>query len=192
MEKRYYYLIALISFFLSLLVDQDVASFLAQYRTASLNVIFNFFTLIGTFIVIPLILISIYLWKTKNKRLIIQLWLSLFLSLAIAYLLKFTVQKPRPEQALGIKAVISENGYSFPSAHATAAFSALPILDFVFKKSRFLWHTLAILVAFSRVYLGVHYLSDIIAGALIGYIVSDFVASKYCSKIIKKINFLSR
>jgi len=192
MEKRYYYLIAFLSFLFALLIDNKVAVFMAENRADSLTVLFNFFTLIGTWIAIPLILVSIYFWKSKNKKLIIPLWVSLLASLAIAYFLKFSIQKPRPEQFLGIKAAIPETGYSFPSAHSAAAFSVLPVMDIILRKSRWLWHSLAIMIAFSRVYLGVHYLSDVIAGALIGYAAADFITSKHGNKLIKKINFLAK
>lgn len=192
MEKRYYYLIAFLAFVFALTIDQKIAFFMAENRADFLTTIFNFLTLLGTWIVIPFILISIYFWRTKNKKLIVPLWISLLASLAVAYFLKFTVQKPRPETALGIQAAFKETGYSFPSAHATAAYSSLPIIDLLSSKFRWLWHTLAFLIAFSRVYLGVHYLSDVIAGAIIGYSIADFIRKHQNHKFIKKLNFLSR
>lgn len=192
MEKRYYYLVAFTAFLLSLIFDNDIVRIMAENRTPILTVFFGALTWVGTLIFIPFLIISYYFLKTRRKHLIIPLWVSLGLSLALAYLLKFSVRNSRPEQALGIKAAISETGYAFPSAHATAAFSALPLLESNLKNLSWLLHVLAFLIAFSRVYLGVHYLSDVIAGAIIGYGISDFIACNLNNKYLKKINFLAR
>ncbi len=190
MEKRHYYLFAFTAFLISLIFDKAIVAFMAQHRSLGLTIFFNALTWAGTLIAIPFLIISYYFWKSKKKELIIPLWISLLASLAIAYLLKFSVQKPRPEQALGIAAAIRESGYSFPSAHATAAFSALPALENYLGRLSLAFQIIAFLIAFSRVYLGVHYLSDIIAGAIIGYAVSDFITANIHHKFIKKINLL--
>lgn len=192
MDKRYYYLSAFIAFLLALLVDDQVVSLMSENRVWFLTIFFNAMTKIGTFIYIPFIIITIYLWSSKKKDKIVPLWLSLGLSLAVAYLLKFSIQKPRPEQALGIKAAITETGYGFPSAHSTAAFSALPLFDKILANWSWAWIILAILIAFSRVYLGVHYLSDVIAGSIIGYAVADLISSEMGNRLVRKINFLKR
>ena len=68
---------------------------------------------------------------------------------------------------------------SFPSGHATQAFSILMCLVFVAKKPgyKFLFFTLALLTAISRVYLSQHWLADITAGSLIGILFSIFTTS---------------
>ena len=50
-------------------------------------------------------------------------------------------------------------------------FSALPVLSKEFKKLKYAWLVFACLVAFSRVYFGLHYLSDVLGGAIIGYLI---------------------
>lgn len=62
--------------------------------------------------------------------------------------------------------------YSFPSGHSATGFFAWYVwfhLIFVNKSARYYWFIPAILVAFSRVYLGQHFFQDICAGAFIGY-----------------------
>jgi len=57
---------------------------------------------------------------------------------------------------------------SFPSGHAVNAFMIAVILSQIFRKQRFVFYLMALLVALSRVYVGVHYPLDVTAGACLG------------------------
>ena len=57
-------------------------------------------------------------------------------------------------------------------------FCAVPLLSKEFPKFRYVWIFLACLVGFSRIYFGFHFLSDVIAGAVIGYLLGAFVIRK--------------
>jgi len=87
-------------------------------------------------------------------------------------LLKNLVQRQRPfllspEMNILITKPLS---YSFPSGHTACAFAAAIVLSRGFKKYRLLIYTLAALIAFSRMYLYVHYPSDILGGIFLGII----------------------
>jgi undecaprenyl-diphosphatase len=73
--------------------------------------------------------------------------------------------------------------FSFPSGHAMLAFCAIPILNREFPKLKYAWIVFACLVAFSRVYFGVHFMSDVIAGALIGYCLGELIVAVKTRKI---------
>jgi undecaprenyl-diphosphatase len=62
-------------------------------------------------------------------------------------------------------------------------FSILPFLNLEFKKFKYVWIIFCILVSFSRVYLGLHFLSDVFLGGLIGYFIGLFVLSYFKKKI---------
>jgi len=76
--------------------------------------------------------------------------------------------------------------YSFPSLHAALCFTVLPTLDIEFPKHKWAWISLAALVGLSRIYLQVHYLSDVLAGCAIGYAIGVWIFhlnKKYYYKI---------
>ncbi len=59
-------------------------------------------------------------------------------------------------------------GLSFPSSHAVNNFAAAAVISHFYRRQKLYWFSFASLVALSRTYVGVHYPSDIVAGALIG------------------------
>ena len=124
--------------------------------------------------VIGLITIAIMLSVIiKNKKTCILIWANLAISTLLNQILKHIVQRPRPIEFR----IIDENGYSFPSGHSmvSAAFYGF-LIYLIYKniKNKYLkWGLITILslliifIGISRIYLGVHYTSDVLAGFLI-------------------------
>ena len=124
----------------------------------------------------------------KNKKIGILIWINLAISTIINQILKNIIQRPRPTEFR----IINQNGYSFPSGHSMASMTFYGFLIYlIYKKvkNKYLKWTLIsllsiliILVGASRVYLGVHYTSDVIAGILIStsyLIMFTSIAKKY-------------
>ena len=89
-------------------------------------------------------------------------------------ILKPLIARPRPchlntEIMLLIKA---PSDFSFPSGHTLSSVSAAVIIAYINKKFGYFAIPVAFLIAFSRLYLYVHFPSDIIAGAVIGFLIS--------------------
>lgn len=124
--------------------------------------------------VIGLITIAIILSIViKNKKISIFIWINLVISTLLNQMLKHIIQRPRPTEFR----IIDESGYSFPSGHSmvSAAFYGF-LIYLIYKnvKNKYLkWSLitglglLIILIGTSRIYLGVHYTSDVLAGFLI-------------------------
>lgn len=141
-------------------------------RTPTLTTILIIITNLGSAItLISLAILSIIL--IKNKKIGLCISLNLIISTLLNVILKNIVQRPRPE---GYR-LIDESGYSFPSGHSmvnTAFYGLLIYLVLRNVKNSKLKYTLVTLISlliigigFSRIYLGVHYASDVLAGFLI-------------------------
>ena len=109
----------------------------------------------------------------KNKKTGILIWVNLVNVTLLNQILKHIVQRPRPTKFR----IIDERGYSFPSGHSmvsTAFYGFLIYLIYKNVKNKYIkWSSitvlsiLIILIGTSRIYLGVHYTSDVLAGFLI-------------------------
>jgi len=184
MKKRLFYILAGI-LVLSFFIDKYISNFFTQIRYEWLTNFMAYFTIIGSGFVV-LILITAFLFYVKKKNYLLISWLSLGLALLITWILKNLVARVRPEFGL-----VAEQGFSFPSGHTTAIFSVFPLLYKHFKKFSYYWLGFGILILLSRLYLGVHYFSDVIAGCLVGLIIGEIVLNmpkKWYSKLFKSNN----
>lgn len=150
-------------------LDELVYNFLVEIRTPFLNNFFRFITLFGNGIPIVCILIGCVIFLKNNKDrfyLVINVGVSALLN----FILKSIFLRERPN----ILRIIEEDGYSFPSGHAMVSTAFYGFLIYlVYKKINnvlirniicILLSVLIFLIMLSRIYLGVHYTTDVIAG----------------------------
>ena len=152
-------------------IEASVLLFLQQIRNPVTDTIMAVFSVLGNFGLIWLVIAVILLIRKKTRRHGIQVLLCIAASLILNNLiLKNLVARPRPFTVMLSPHLADAGSWSFPSGHAGSSFAAAWSLNCSFaKKARWAW-IVAALIAFSRSYIGVHYLSDIICGALFGTI----------------------
>ena len=114
-------------------------------------------------------LILIVFCRKEKKRSGVLILAGIALSYYAVLFLKDLIGRPRPYMALpDVRLLVPTDGFlAMPSGHATTAWMTAMVLAGFFKR-RVLWFSLATLVCFSRIYVGVHYPSDVIAGAALG------------------------
>jgi len=180
---------------LSFLFDNQISLFFQSIRNNILTYIFIGFAFEIETIILLFAITSLFLFKEKKKEWILPLWITAAVTSVVSFIIKILVQRPRPFETgivSGLPLAIELLGkginlwnFSFPSFQAALAFSALPLLDKEFKKLKYAWLVIALLIALSRVYLGVHYMSDVVFGGLIGYVIGWSIV-KIKEKIDKK------
>lgn len=121
----------------------------------------------------------LFYWFTRNatnRRMVAEGLLSACVALAISAILGDLFYRDRPFVTHQVIQLIPHAvNASFPSDHATASFVLATSIWLFRKKDGLGWFVLAALIAISRVWTGVHYPSDIIAGALLGFVSAQMV-----------------
>ena len=177
-------------------IDKQVMVFLN--KTIS-NPIFDIIMPIITnqnFLVFSGLLVLGYLAIYGGKRgriTIVVLLIAVSASDAICFqIIKPWVGRLRPSYEFYeyINLLVSKGGkYSFPSNHASNSFVFATVLSYFYDKRNSLLFLLASTIAFSRIYVGVHYPLDIVFGSIIGYVISWIILSLW---VIIKMRELKR
>ncbi len=153
--------------------DAPIMLWLHQWRTPWLDNLFVAITQsAGPWIVAGLIIVGIVLWQREERKTAVSLLASSAGSAALNALLKLFFARPRPAV---FPPLTTESSYSFPSGHTMAAMAVYGLTAvLLWRRRRIGWAILAglwvPLVALSRVYLGVHYPSDVLASLAVGTI----------------------
>ena len=152
-------------------IELQFLNLIQEIRTTFLDVFMSNVTKLGNvgFIWILLTIILLVIPKTRKSGVILAAALIVDLILCNV-ILKPLVARIRPfDVNTAISLLVKKpTDYSFPSGHTAASFAAVTALFFAKEKYRYPALVLAVLIAFSRLYLYVHYPTDILGGILVG------------------------
>ncbi len=146
-----------------------------------------------------IIFVLMFLFGGQRTKKVAILGLSaLLVANTVVYILKVLVAEPRPFLTLANVdlLVIKDNSFSFPSGHTASSFAAAYVIGSKFKmnfrgRSYGLMYPMmafAVLIGFSRIYIGVHYPVDVLFGALVGILSAILVLKFWNNDNIRRIS----
>ena len=181
LKKNWFYVLVLVGISLFFVIlkkyysdtlhnfDSSVYSIVSKYKCDTLTSIFKFIShLCGPITIIVALFLIILFGKHKSyDRYLVLITSGAFI---LNYIIKFICKRPRPEDIN----IIIESGYSFPSSHAMVSVAFYGFIAYFIYKSNMSRNKkiilitalllLAFLIGISRIYLGVHFASDVCAG----------------------------
>ncbi|MEM4248436.1 MAG: phosphatase PAP2 family protein, partial [Candidatus Nanoarchaeia archaeon] len=145
----------------SFLIDERIVLLFYLARNSAMNFAMR---LVSSGVIMVALFCLLFVFAIFKKRALSFLCASAG-SLFVVELLKMIVARQRPM----VEVLVSAVGSSWPSSHAAFAFGIAAVLCKAAPNYRLLWIVIACVVGFSRLWVGAHYLSDVVSGALIGY-----------------------
>jgi undecaprenyl-diphosphatase len=137
------------------------------------------------------------MWLMRRSDLAAYLLVAILIEVVVITFMKEAVMRHRPfETITHIGWLYSQESWSFPSGHAAGAFTLATVIGLKVKRTLPLMAVIASLVAFSRIYVGVHFPMDVIAGSLIGILIGLLTVSldlrRLESRLDRGRSYLSR
>jgi len=147
-------------------LDQRLERWIVGHRAEPFDTIFVALTHIGSFGIVWFALAVIATLRLRRPLIFPLVVAAYFLAAAITDVLKLVIDRHRPVDHPLVPALAT---HSFPSGHAATSFAcAATLATFVSRRGQIVLYVLAAGIAYSRVYVGVHYPLDVLAGAAIG------------------------
>lgn len=172
--------------------DEAMSSFI--YNSHS-NLIDHFMIVLSTYgreivWVAVIVFMSIFTGR-KGKKIAIIMIISFLIIMPLNILFKYLFERPRPSIEVQELDILPKNDFGYPSGHASIVSGGAAILLILFRKEKELLFSLilaaeAALVCISRIYVGDHFLFDVVGGILLGVGISllSISFSKYLDPVI--------
>jgi undecaprenyl-diphosphatase len=175
-------------------IDRSLFFFIHQaLRNDLLNAVMPFLTnlnqmTVGRIFFLTVGVLLFALGGRTGKIVVLALVLTITVSDQLSStLIKSIVKRERPCHVLPeVRPLVDcGSGKSFPSSHAVNMFAAAAVFAYGYRRWAWAFYTLAGVIAFSRIYVGVHYPSDAVGGALIGLLIGLGMVSivRYIEKV---------
>lgn len=175
----------------SIYIDNIVYDFICDnFMSERMTNVVKILTSLGSALVIIILTIVLFI-AIKNKKIAISVVINLIVITILNNLLKIIFLRPRPD----VNNLILESGYSFPSGHSATGMAFYGYLIYLIYKyvnnkkikiPLIIFLSLIIVaIGLSRIYLGVHYASDVLGGfllAIVYLIIFITIANKYIEK----------
>ena len=153
-------------------LDNKVIKNIKRLHNKGMNLVMSFITKLGSGALVWFVLSTVMLLQIKTARTALNIMFALLITLIMGEgIIKHAVKRVRPSEILPEEEQIVDppKFYSFPSGHTASSFSVVAVT--ILRCSPWLFVPVFILasaIGFSRLYLRVHYLSDVVAGAILG------------------------
>ena len=169
---------------LTITVDARIRHMIESVQVPIVFILMQWLTWMGKTRLLLIIAMGLLVWGVWHRQPALKTvggvgFVALAISNIVGQFLKHLIGRPRPgimESEIFYFGPSLEEGYdSFPSGHTNSAFVMAVVLSSLYPTWRWLWYGAAVLVAFTRVYLDVHFVSDVVAGAILGIIIAKTV-----------------
>jgi undecaprenyl-diphosphatase len=151
-------------------LDHRLERWVVHHRTEPLDTIFVALSHIGSYGIVWLTLAVLTVWLLRRPVAFPLVLIAFFVSSAASDAIKLAVARDRPHDD---PLVHEPTTHSFPSGHAATSFACAATLSaFVPRHGAIVLYVLAAAIAYSRVYVGVHYPTDVLGGAALGLLVA--------------------
>ncbi|WP_026887208.1 phosphatase PAP2 family protein [Clostridium beijerinckii] len=178
-------------------IDNNILEFIQIYmRNSVLDKLMPVITTLGSKLTIWTLIALIFIIGKKYRKYGVMIICSLILCFIVGNLgLKPLVARTRPfnaEPILNMLLIKLPTDFSFPSGHTMCSFAPAIIINYMNKRAGIFALTLSALIGFSRLYLYVHYPSDVFVGMVIGILIGNLVIVVFNNIETIKLKLLNR
>lgn len=176
-------------------IDRSVSLFFSGTDCPAIDFLMVLFSTVAELGAIYIVIAACLFFIRKDRKQAVVILVSLLLSVVFCHILKDVFDRTRPFIELGIDILVPPpRGSSFPSAHSSTAFSFAAVMFWFYRKNAPLFAYgsvfLAAAVAFSRIWLCVHYVSDVVVGSVFGIAVG--ILTVYLCDVVQKRFFKNK
>jgi undecaprenyl-diphosphatase len=174
-------------------LDDTVWHFIMQHQNRAVRSFMHNVSRLGDWpshVALGLLLLGIAWWRGRKKW--TRIFLSMLLAMAIAgiagHVIKRTVLRARPSVKSELRwggPRFSTKYHAFPSGHVAASTAFFGVLIFARRRVGLACLPIPILIGFSRMYIGAHYLSDVVCAAFLGIFCAAIVAQIFLREPLK-------